>query len=184
MDANAAKTLRELFISKTGQYPYLLHDAQILFQNAAHSKIVFTAKTPSEAANILQHCVNNDGASIFNRNCEDGTISPISLRMNKRVRLSPDNKEHMTEAFQIHYQSFDEDGHLWIADLESADYYWLGDEKIDKNPPMTFSAPRIHDLIETLRRAGDSWHNVNFISRHGNPTLRLVQDNTAQPSCD
>ena len=135
----------------------------------------FKATSPAEAADILQHCITNDGIGIFNRQRPDGAINPISVRMNKRVRLEPDFKERLIMAFNIRYQTLEEDGHLWISDPETSKYYWLGDERIEDKPPMTFAAPSIHDLVGILRKEDDCWQNVNFLLPSARrPQLRVV----------
>ena len=40
----------------------------------------FKATSPAEAADILQHCITNDGIGIFNRQRPDGAI-------NKRLKV-------------------------------------------------------------------------------------------------
>lgn len=178
MDPNAAQTLRKLFITHAGQYPYLLPEAEILFESAGGSKMKFHAANPYETAKVLMHCVQHDGNGIFNRKLGNGSIAPLSILMHKRVRLAPDNKEHCMKAFQLTYQDLGESGHLQINDPQINDYFWRGEERIDKGTAMTFHAPKMSDLIETLWRAGDRWQHVNFISHtpkltlHVNPALR------------
>lgn len=180
MDPKAAQNLRKLFATRAGQYPYLLPEAEILFENGAGSKLRFYAATPLEAANVLQHCLNNDGAGIFSRELENGSIAPISILMNKRVRLSPDNREAFLEAFRMTYQSLEDKGHLRINDPEINDYFWQGDERISKGTIMTFNAPKLADVIATLQRAGGKWKDVNFLVSPGRKThLRLASVNTA-----
>lgn len=176
LDPHAAQTLRELFISKAGQYPYLLPEAEILFANSAESKMHFTTRMPQEAANILQDCLNRDGNGIFDRTLPDGSISPLSFRMNKRVRIGSDQKEHVVMAFNVRYQSFEEDGHLWISDPETSKYFWLGDQKVDDKPPMTFMAPNIKDLITILNKAGQNWQDVNFLLPNSKPQFEVIEN--------
>lgn len=180
MDPKAAATLRHLFISRAGQYPYLLPTAEIKFQNAGGSKMTFQAHTPFEASSILMHCLAQDGSGVFNRAQRDGSLSPLSIVMNKRIRLSPDNREHNIEAFRFTYQPLDEAGHLRISDPEISKYFWRGDEIIWDKDPMTFHAPKVNDLIESFWRAGDNWGRVNFMSApHIKPALRLAHVNNA-----
>ncbi len=164
LDPKAAQTLRKLFSAHAGQYPYLLPEAEILFENSGGSKMRFHANDPFETAKILMHLQAHDGNGVFDRKLQNGSLAPISFRMHKRVRLEPDAKEHVMPAFNIAYQALEEEGHLWISDPENNKYFWLGDEKIDDRPPMTFHAPKLSDLIETLWRAGNSWQRVNFMT--------------------
>jgi hypothetical protein len=163
-DPKAAQVLRKLFAAKAGQYPHLLGEAEILFENASGSQMMFRSKSPFEAAQVLRHIVNSDGRGIFNRELDDGMVQPISFRMDKRIRLEPDNKEHVLPAFNIRYQDLSSEGHLWISDPDMTRYYWRGEERIADKPPMTFAAPTVQGLITALEKAGSNWGKVNFLT--------------------
>lgn len=163
-DAKAAQVLRKLFAAKAGQYPYLIGEAEILFENASGTQMQFRARSPLEAAQVLRHIIGSDGVGVFNRTGEDGMVQPVSFRMHKRIRLQPDNKEHVLMAFNIRYQDLAAEGHLWISDPDMTSYHWMGSERIADKLPMTFTAPNIHGLISALEKAGTSWQNVNFLA--------------------
>lgn len=182
MDPKAAQALRKLFTTKAGQYPYLLPAAEILLENGAGTRMRFQAHTPAEAANILAHIANNDGTSIFARELETKSLTPVTLVMNKRARLGPHHMEHLIEAFRMTFQSFAESGHLKINDPDVNEYFWQGEERIDKAPPMTFHAPNLAEVIAILQRAGTEWRNVNFMISPGQKRhLRAVQSGTKSP---
>lgn len=174
IDPLAAASLRKLFAQHAGQYPYLLPEAEILLKNRNNSKFTFKAQTPAEAADILLHLYNNDGAGIFDRLGEWDSDNPIYFRMTKRVKLKADNKEATLLAFNFTFRKNGDPSHLYLSDPDVSDYVWQGDEKVENLPPMTFEGPTLNELIMILRRAGDSWQDVNFITPHKRPRLEVV----------
>lgn len=176
IDPLAAASLRKLFTKHAGDYPYLLPKAEIIFQNASGSKFNIKAGTPAEAADILLHILNNDGTGIFNRIGAWDKEEPLYFRMQKRVRLKADNKEAELLAFNFTFRENHKQSHLYLSDPEVTDYIWQGDERVENLPPMTFEGPTLSDLITILRRAGDNWQDVNFITSQKRPRLRVIQN--------
>lgn len=177
MDPVAARVLRDLFTAKAGAYPRLVPPAHILFKNAAGSKFKWETATPAETADALEHILKYDGIGPFNRKALDGIPHPLYLRMEKRIKPPETGKEHLMIAFNFTFREADKPGTLLLPDPHIYDYYWLGDEKIDKRPPFTGECPSLSQVIEILRKAGGTWEDVNFMrTETGKPKLRLVKD--------
>ena len=174
IDPIAAASLRRLFAKHAGDYPYLVAEAEIMLQNGNGTTFNIKAKTPSEAADILQHILSNDGTGIFNRIGTWNHEEPLYFRMRKKLRLKADNKEADILAFNFIYREHDKPSHVYLSDPEVSDYVWRGDEKVENLPPMSFEGPTLSDLIMILRRAGDCWQDVNFLRPHKRPQLEVV----------
>lgn len=174
IDPIAAASLRKLFAKHAGDYPYLLPEAEIMLENGKGSKFSFKANTPNEAADILQHILNNDGTGIFNRIGKWNHEEALSFRMRKKLRLKADHKEADILAFNFIFRENDKPCHVYLSDPEVSDYVWQGDEKIENRPPITFEGPTLSDLIMILRRAGTCWQDVNFLRPHKRPQLEVV----------
>ncbi len=176
IDPATASSLRALFAAKTGQYPFLSREAEIVLETHGGLKCQFRADTPAETARLLQHIVNNE-ADIFNRdNKLDNGTKPLHFRMYKHVILALDKKEACTLAFNFSFRESNQPSSIWLSNPEMDDYHWKGEERIENKPPYTSVGPTLKETIATLRKAGDDWTAVNFLSEpKGHPTLKLVQ---------
>ena len=178
MDLKAASQLREIFASHTGNYPYLLPVARIHFKTFSGSEKTFTAKTPIEAANTLQHILNHDGEGIFDRSIPGNSSNPLFFVMDMRTRFESDQKERMVTAFGMKYYALHEHSHLWIADTEASTYYWQNDTVVYDKNGSSFEGPPLSDVITILRRAGNNWKDVNFMRTHHKPNLQVIENPT------
>ena len=178
IDPKIAGTLRELFASKAGCYPYLLPEARIVVENGAGEKLNFTAKTPTSAALMMRQLVAQDGTGVFDRKRPDGRMGAIYFGMDKRMLMGADQREYTLDAFSIAYGDLSEKGFMQVQHPELSSYQWMGDERIMDKPPMDCYAPPIEDLITILERADGDWRNVNFMNLpQAGAFLRLAVDN-------
>lgn len=160
MDRKTGRELSGLFQEQVARYtPHVLNKAVISFANENQSRITVECDTPFEAAQWLEDIMSSDKPHYQRLMLNANMVEPVTFAMDARYFEEPDQRERVKAGIILRFVDMNTESELHL------------------HGQLTQGGPTAKELINTLKRAGEKWGQINFVpdAKKAPPHLRVVR---------
>lgn len=159
MDKKTGRDLSSLFQKEVHPpTPHVMKAAFISFENENHSEVKIECKKPFEAALWLEEILSSNVPPYNRRSLNADMTEPVTFAMDAVYYEEPNNRQRVKAGIVLRFKNMDSDPELHL------------------HGQLTGGGPTAKEVINTLKKAGNSWGDVNFVpGAKSGPSLKIVR---------